>query len=113
MLALHGTPSFIRGFDEAEEPLVLRLRAADSGPSVDADAALLRTFEDAAKARKFGFSGAIVIGDKSLMTHPLLNQLPPLDSPSGGLRLSKRGRYRRHSWQTRTIQDAVSSKFPS
>ena len=76
LLALHGTPSFIRGFDEAEAPLVLRLRAVDSGPSVDADAALLRTFEDAAKARQFGFSGGIVIGDKSLMTNPLLNQLP-------------------------------------
>jgi His-Xaa-Ser system radical SAM maturase HxsC len=84
MLALHGTPSFIRGFDEAEAPLVLRLRAVDSGPSVDADAALLRTFEDAAKARQFGFSGGIVIGDKSLMTNPLLNQLPRLIVLPGG-----------------------------
>ena len=57
---------------------MLRLRAVDSGPSVDADAALLRTLEDAAKAREFGFSGAIVIGDKSVMTHPLLNELPRL-----------------------------------
>jgi His-Xaa-Ser system radical SAM maturase HxsC len=67
MLALHGTASFVRGFDETEAPLVLRLRAVHSGPSVAADVALLRNLNDVKDACASGFSGVIMISDANVV----------------------------------------------
>jgi His-Xaa-Ser system radical SAM maturase HxsC len=74
MLALHGTASFIRGFDGTKTPLVLRLRHLDAGPSVDADAALLREPNDVDRAVALGFSGAVIIGDGSEVTRRSSNR---------------------------------------
>jgi His-Xaa-Ser system radical SAM maturase HxsC len=69
MLALHGNASFMRGFENAATPLVLRLRAIGSRPSAEEDAALLRDPTDLVEALALGFSGAVIINNN--VTGPL------------------------------------------
>jgi hypothetical protein len=78
MLALHGTASFVQGFDGSHTPLVLRVRALGSAPSAEADAALLRSPDDVYKALELGFSSAIAVGDKTEIVLPLFNSFPRL-----------------------------------
>jgi His-Xaa-Ser system radical SAM maturase HxsC len=76
MLALHGTASFLRGFDRTKTPLVLRLRLPQTEPSGDADVALLRDFSEVREALAAGFAGAIIIGDANVHKLPDSNALP-------------------------------------
>jgi His-Xaa-Ser system radical SAM maturase HxsC len=76
MLPLHGTASFLRGFDRTDRPLVLRLRTPQFGPSGHADVALMRDLDEVEDVLAAGFAGAIIIGDTTLDKLPGSNVLP-------------------------------------
>ncbi len=103
MLPLHGTASFVRGFDGIDAPLVVRLRNPHLRPLDHPDVALIRSLGEFAEAAP-GASSAIFVGDVALDELPGANELPNVmvlpsrfgylrDGDVIGLR-SKAGRFR-------------------
>lgn len=63
MLPLYGVAPYVRGFSDELPWQVMRMRSPSSAPTHRADAALIRTLEDATKAATSGFEAAVVVGD--------------------------------------------------
>ena len=74
-LPLHGIISEVRGFSEARNRHLLRVRSPDSKSLDDADAALIRTLNDVDLAVAAGFTSGVIVGDALGTAHVSPNAL--------------------------------------
>jgi His-Xaa-Ser system radical SAM maturase HxsC len=77
-LPLHVVPSYIRGFDIATVPRVLRMMSPSNAPTHRADIAIARSAAQVEAAVAAGFSGAVLIADDGEDMLPGSNLLPQL-----------------------------------